>query len=200
MRTSVAIAFFAAILAAISCENLAVATNLVVNGGFETGPPMFDGWTVIDGGTGGLILDPFFPHSGTYAAEFSATHGTHDSLEQLLPTTPGMTYEVSFWLANSWGDPQDNDFSASWDGIPLVSLFNVPTSPYTQYTLSVQATGIQSALRFTGRDQPAGLDLDDVSVVAIPEPSCGSLFALGAVSLWAVIRWRRSPVTYCAEL
>lgn len=182
MRTSVAAASLAAIFAAISLQNFAVAENLVVNGGFETLPPLND-WAVIYGLTTGLGLDAF-PHSGLYSAEFYATRGTRDSLEQVLPTNPGVTYEVSFWLANFYNNPQqDNDFTVLWDGTPHVALVNVPFSPYTEYTFTVQAIGLQSALRFTGRNQPGALNLDDVSVVAIPEPSSFALAALGLLTL-----------------
>jgi len=189
MRTTLAAASFAVVLAALSLADRAVAENLVVNGGFETNPPAFDGWTVIYGGTGGLFLDSLFPHSGAFAAAFNATRGEHDSLEQLLPTTPGMIYEVSFWLTHPIDTPPDNDFTVSWDGTPFVSLVDVPPLlPYTEYTFTAQAAGLQSALRFTGRDQPAALILDDVSVVVIPEPSSSLLFALGAVALAAFRR------------
>ena len=139
MRTSVAAASLAAIFAAISLQNFAVAENLVVNGGFETLPPLND-WAVIYGLTTGLGLDAF-PHSGLYSAEFYATRGTRDSLEQVLPTNPGVTYEVSFWLANFYNNPQqDNDFTVLWDGARMLrwSMFRFRRTPSTRsrYKLS----------------------------------------------------------------
>jgi hypothetical protein len=178
----------AALLAAISLSSAALASNLVVNGGFETDPPIFDGWTVLEGITNGLWVDTLHPRSGLLDAYFSATRGTRDSLEQSIPTAPGLTYQVSFWLSNPDINVPDNDFSASWNGNPMISLVNVPMSPYTEYTFTALAVDTQSVLRFTGRDQPAALYLDDVSAVVVPEPSSKVLLAFCALSLLGALR------------
>src|SRR5262245_15667375 len=89
------------------------ATNIVVNGGFETGD--FTAWML-----SGTIVDTFVgtdqPHSGSSAATVGA-YPTDVFLTQILPTVAGASYTLSYWLQNEGGTP--NDFSVSWNGATL---------------------------------------------------------------------------------
>lgn len=80
---------------------------LVTNGGFEDGN--FDGWTT-------NISDLTVvtqPHSETYAAR--APVGTAaEYITQILATTPGQYYDVSFWLRGTGG--ATSSLMAYWDG------------------------------------------------------------------------------------
>ncbi len=186
MRTSVVAATCAAMLAAMSLENLAVAENLVLNGGFEEiwpapGEPFAD-WTVQWGFTTNL-LPIWLPHSGELAAGFSAIYHADDTLLQTIPTTPGSQYQFDFWLINEPWEPPDNDFTVAWNGVAVLTLVNASGFPYTHYTYTLLATEAQTELRFVGANWSGTFALDDVSVTLIPEPSTLVLAGLGIFAL-----------------
>jgi hypothetical protein len=98
------------------------------------------------------------------AAIGSAHASTYDDeLSQVLATTPGQTYTLSFELAHDETDSQ-NDFSVEFGGSTVFSLVNAPAFGYTLETVSVTATSSSTTLAFFGREVPAWYDLDDVSV------------------------------------
>jgi hypothetical protein len=138
-----------------------VPTELVVNGGFETGD--FTGWTVND-----PTFETFVsgnPHSGSFAAWFGAV-GQNGTISQTIATVPGNHYTFTFWLASDGGTP--NDFSASFGGVTVFSVTNDPSHGYVAHTFNVVATGASAVIQFAGRDDPGFLQLDDVSVVDPP--------------------------------
>jgi hypothetical protein len=178
----------------------ASAGNILVNGGFETGD--FTGWSQSD-----WFIDSLNPNSGVYDAStgcFGAsctTPGDPDAayLYQDLTTTPGTTYDLSFFfdsgqLATSasellvlWGDPTAPSLSTVTD------LVDVDTSgAYVEYTGTVTATSSTSQLEFLGRQDLDFYYLDDVSLTAatssVPEP--GSLLTV-LTGLVAVIVGQR---------
>ena len=67
--------------------------NLVNNGGFETGT--FAGWSQF-GDTSNSGISTTAPNSGVYKALFNPM--LEGGIEQVLPTVPGTTYDVEFWL------------------------------------------------------------------------------------------------------
>ena len=140
-------------------------TNLVVNGGFETGD--FSGWTL--GGNSGVgpfgqqtWVDGGDPKSGQYAAGLGP-YGSDGTLSEQLQTVAGQTYVVDFWLSNIGGNP--NDFTATWGNTTLLALNNAPSTNYTEYTYSVTATGSSTNLEFDFRNDPTNWNLDNISVV-----------------------------------
>ncbi len=102
-------------------------------------------------------------HSGSFSAYFGATGSADDSIMQSVPTVPNQPYQVQFWLDHSDTDSQ-NDFSASWNGSPLLSLQNASSFGWTEYTYTAMAVSGTSSLQFSGRDAPAFFYLDDISV------------------------------------
>lgn len=151
------------------------ATELVVNGGFETGD--FTGWT--DDGSSSVGTDSTAVHSGTYGVE-NGSVGSLGYLSQTLATTPGATYLLSFWL-NSPDGQTPNEFQVSWNGTVLFDETNLPALGWTNMQFVVTATSASTVLQFGFQDDPAYLGLDDVSVA----PTSGQDFnaAFGTTNL-----------------
>ena len=130
-------------------------TDLVENGGFETGD--FTGWTVtgggnsVDNGSSAGVT----PHSGSYVAEFGAV-GEIDSISQTLSTAPGASYLLSFWLNSPDGD-FPNEFQASWNGTTLFDETDLPALGWTNLQFVVTATGATTVLQFGGQMTPPTL-------------------------------------------
>jgi hypothetical protein len=162
-----------------------VRADLVVNGGFETGD--FSGWT-LSGNTGFTFVGNQ-PQSGNSAAWLGPV-GSPGFLSQDVTTTPGQTYNVSYFLASDGGTP--NLFTAMFAGQTLFSQTNIPAQGYTQYSFNVKATGTTSTLQFGFRNDPGWLRLDGVSVgsAQTPEPASLALLGTGLVAL-AAVGWRR---------
>src|SRR5215469_8815471 len=104
----------------------AVAGNLVKNCGFETGD--FSGWTATAAtSNSNFFVSTFAPHSGNFQAVFAASGPTDDSISQVLSTTAGRSFDLSFFLQVVNGAPAgEADFSASWDG---KKVFSAPITP-----------------------------------------------------------------------
>jgi hypothetical protein len=166
----------------------------VVNPGFETGD--FFGWTTIPAGSGSLFGVGGNPHTGNFAASFGGvTAGSFDMILQDLATTPGQSYTLRFWLANSGGPA--NSFQALWGGSTVVDVTNSASFDYTLFSTTVTATAATTQLKFQSYHLPAFYSLDDISVegsveeVAVaPEPS--TLMTGGtAVLISLAYAWRR---------
>ena len=107
-------------------------TNLVTNGGFETGD--LTGWTLNgnDGlyyGIPQIAVSTAHPHTGTYNAALGPV-GSDGTMTQNIPTTPGQQYTFSFWLANRGGTP--NDLKAKWNGTVEFSVTNGGKKAYAE--------------------------------------------------------------------
>jgi hypothetical protein len=152
------------------------AQNLVTNPGFETGD--FTGWDV----TGTLAyVTTDSPHTGNYAAIFGDSSPNVDSLSQTLTTQPGTWYALSFWAETPVLVPPGapNSLSVSFDGSPVVGLpGSLPDDQtYHLYSSLARASSASADLQFTLSNDFDFTGLDDVSVVAVPEPSALTLLA-----------------------
>jgi hypothetical protein len=175
----------------------AVAGNLVKNCGFETGD--FSDWTVkfAPSPFGPTLevastLEGVVPHSGNFAALFGS-FTTDDAISQVLSTTPGRAFDLSFFLENFGSITASiTDFSASWDG---KSVFNAPITafPYTQFSFVVPGHG-PDTLQFAGRGGGGAYVLDDVEVTPVPEPSTLSLFGLGLLLMGIIVHRKQLHV------
>lgn len=166
------------------------ATNLVVNGGFETGD--FTGWQTLPALTGSdFFVAPADSHAGSFAAWFSAQSNQVDTITQTFSTTPGQNYQFTFYLQNAAIDvpgAPTNYFTAAFNGTTVLSLTNMPGGGYQQYTFTNQALSTSLTIKFAGYNQTgASWNLDDVAVTplptmpVVPEPSVFSLVALGVL-------------------
>ena len=179
----------AAMAASLSFATHASAQNLVTNGDFETGD--LTAWTESPGSGDTSVTTPFdgFTPFGNDAAYFGAV-GFVDYISQTLATTAGQTYDLNFEFGSDGATP--NEFIVTWDGTTLSDQVNIPA---TGGFVDVDFTGLvastnSTTLSFGGRNDPAYLALDNVSVTAVPEPATVALF-LGAGSLGFVALRRR---------
>jgi len=167
------------------------SADLVFNGGFETGD--FTGW-IFSGNPIPGTVDTASPHSGLYAADLIAA-GSPGFMEQFLSTTPGVTYNLTYFLdvsADSTGGPVE--FMTQVSGVTVFDQTNIPPQSYTRYSFLFLATGTATDLKFGFRNDPGTLFLDDISVAPIPEPSSLWLGFLGT-ALAAIAMRRRSSAT-----
>lgn len=163
------------------------ATELVVNGGFET--DSFDGWI----GTGdadfnGVLCDQgASAHSGACSAFFGSL--SDSGLTQVIDVGgAGLTYNLSFALQADGSTP--SSFSVSFGGQTLLSLSDPALAPYTVYQFSGLTTGADMTLAFNFSSPVGYLYLDSVSVTAVPEPATLALMAGGLLVTGAAARRR----------
>src|SRR5208337_2824106 len=135
-----------AIFVVTMTSGAANATNLVVNGGFESGGTPFGNglynpvaWTLVDpsNGSGSTDNGPGYtylglsPYEGSWYFWAGAYNGTIGTLSQAITDVAGQKYDLSFELANSNnGAPANNYAAVLWNGIVLGSETNAPTSGY----------------------------------------------------------------------
>src|SRR5579871_2887389 len=178
-------------IAVLVCAPAAFAQNLVTNGSFETGD--FTGWNV--NGLEEVVTGPFYVYTGAQDGMWYSVFGNIGSdgtISQSFHDTAGAQYTFSFWL-NAVGD-SPSDFSAMWDGTTVYSATNPNTGGVWQnFTFTEVGTG-NDTITFAGRDDPAWIALDNVSVTpagggtSVPEPSSILLMGSGVLGLAGVIR------------
>ena len=130
------------------------SANLIVNGDFETGT--LAGWTTAPAATGSNFgVSALPPAHDTLGAFFSANGSDFDSISQTFATTPGASYDVSFFYQPVSPSSPDNGFRALFNGVAIYENFN-SISGFIFQTFTVQATGSLTTLEFQGRNAVLG--------------------------------------------
>jgi hypothetical protein len=116
------------------------ATNLVVNGGFETGS--FSGWVQF-GNTGFSSVQAGSLREGVFYGNFGPI-GSTGGYQQTIATTAGTSYTLSYAVQFDGG--ATSVFSASFDGTTVESVTNPPSSAFVYRTFTVVASGASTVV------------------------------------------------------
>ena len=154
--------------------NLRIGQSLVQNGGFETSD--MTGWTLV-GHTishlGSIVYNAVESTSSVYNVVHSGGFGAvlRDNqlatLTQHVPTVPGQSYLLSFWLDNpSAGTVRK--FLVKWNSATLYAVTNPPAFAWTNLHFVVSATTASSVLQFGAENDHGYFGLDDVQVTLLP--------------------------------
>ena len=159
--------------------SMAVAqSNLVVNGGFESGD--FSGWRR-SGNSVFLSVDVSGAQAGNFGL-FAGPFGSLAFLSQTLQTVPGTTYQLEYWLANFDAGP--NQFSVTWAGKAVgTPLTNAAAFGYQRHTIGgLVATSTTTTITFAFRHDPSFFALDNISVQASEIPRVTDIAMLTATT------------------
>jgi hypothetical protein len=187
----------------LSTAHRGTAANLVTNGDFETGN--LSGWTVTNAASGSNIaVRPIPPAHDTLGAAFGATGASSDSISQVLATTPGTLYDLSFFYEVGFANGllANNKIEVFFNGVsvgsPLFPQSNVNPGFLTATIPGLLATSGLTTLEFQGRNALSGQAtsgtaydyIDDVTVTAsVPEPGTNALLLMiGVLALFGIKR------------
>jgi hypothetical protein len=190
--------------------------NIVTDGSFDqtsTGDNGFAPyWSTQAASSGSFFYVDGAPPSYNGTAYFGSTGG-FDYISQSLPTTIGTTYQISYDLATSSTDPNleyQDEFVANYggtvgptqSGTTILGSPNYITGGYTfedttytetetsntEFDWNFTATSISTNLNFGSFNGPQYFFLENVSVVAVPEPSQWGFFVFLALAGFVTVR------------
>ncbi len=134
----------------------------------------------------------FKVQDGVYSAQIEGYAYGPNTLSQLIATTSGQSYTLSFWY-NAVGKSA-NGFNVTWNGATVFSVTNQMTSGFQHITANVLGSG-SDALVFTAYNDRYNTMLDNVSVSAVasavPEPATWAMMIIGFGATGVMIRASR---------
>lgn len=194
----------------------ASASPVIVNGSFEEGidPGSFttlnNGSTAITGWTvGGLGID----YIGTYweaddgVRSIDLSGNDKGSISQLLTDLiVGNTYGISFSLAGNPDGGASTKVAVVSDGGSQTSVFFFDQAGNTRedmgwVTQFFTFTAVDTSARLTfsaTQNDPYGPAIDNVALVALPEPATWGLMILGFGAIGSVLRRRGARISYAS--
>lgn len=202
-----------ALLALAAALPAQAATNLFVNGSFETptvtyqalggGSTAITGWTTVLSGVEHFNA----PANGVGAAADGVmvvdlanfTFLTGGGLEQAVATTSGQSYDVSFSAGNSLSSGRTGTgiVKVTIDGSTTRSFATAAATSATMAwavrSFSFVATGSSTLIRFWNDQNPSlyFADIDGVSVTAsVPEAQSWAMWAAGLAAIGVGVRRR----------
>jgi choice-of-anchor C domain-containing protein len=204
-RIGVALALF------VFCASPASAVPILVNGGFEQGPPPFSihdidiptgstaitGWTVTGAGID-LLEDPWDVSDGIRAIDLDGR--SPGGIEQSFATIIGGLYTVSFDLSgNPEGGSLLKQMRLSIGGFSQAFTFDstgqtIDSLVWAPMTFSFVAADSAATLAFASLSHDGsayGALIDNVQVSSVPEPSTMVLLAVGLVGVVGMRHRRR---------
>ncbi|MBK7006396.1 MAG: choice-of-anchor C family protein [Burkholderiales bacterium] len=196
-------------LALVACAAQAGATELVVNGGFESNTVLsgtFDtfynatqgltGWN-IDFNSVDLVSSNYWdPAAGVNSLDLNGAKKS--GISQILNTVAGQTYNLSFDLAGNFeGSPVIKKMSINIGPHGLYSFDTTGKSKHNMgwehYTTTFVAQSSSTALSFVSNVPGAyGSALDNISVTAVPEPETYAMLLAGLGVMGAIARRRNN--------
>jgi Concanavalin A-like lectin/glucanases superfamily/Immunoglobulin domain len=147
---------------------------ILQNGDFEFGS--FAGWDLsvgqvnvshIVGNYNGIGGSLHSPHSGLFSA-FLGHNSSFGDLSQTVPTIPGQSYLLSFFLNSSVESGSANEFAVAWDGTILFDQTSLATAGWTNLQFVVSAISDMTDLEFLFQNPTNYFILDDVTLTNLP--------------------------------
>jgi Protein of unknown function (DUF642)/PEP-CTERM motif len=213
-------AAFAAASLCLGLLTTSAHADLLVNGSFElplvpmggytnftAGSPDVVGWSIV--GIDAAVVSGSFVDSGiTFQAQEGnqwidltgvSSNSSLNGVQQTLVTTPGAQYLLTFNVGSATNGSIvfPSTIELSIDGQPRVSYTN-PATPTTsldwmQFNVGFVATGTSTSLSFYngGASNNFTSALDNVSVMAVPEPASAGLLLVGLCAVAAAARVRQ---------
>lgn len=187
--------------AAIGTPASAASSNLITNGGFETGD--YSGWTLTndespgDGtqvgfhngvGYSGEAIDgetPIDAHTGNHYFYFGNAY-SDATLSQQISTQTGQNYDFSFYI-NTLEGAKPNDLKVNFGNNQVFNQTNITTNGWTKYDFTVTANAPIMAVAFAGYNNPTNNFVDDVSVKAITDTSVKAVPEGSTTTTFAVL-------------
>ncbi len=167
------------------------------------------GWTVSDASLtwyeNGFNLQQIAisGHNGNFAVNLADGSVRTVTASQTFPTLPFQEYQVSYWVGNYSANNGPAAIIANVvDGTSnTILLSETATAPATnepstwvRFVSTFIADGTSNTISFTEINGPSYIGLDDVSVIAVPEPSTWGLALAGFAGLGYVsYRRERKP-------
>ncbi|BCW99738.1 MAG: hypothetical protein KatS3mg024_2565 [Armatimonadota bacterium] len=202
----------AALVAGIVASGTVTGANLIVNGSFEN-PQLnpnqvmllssIPGWSIEPAGSSALIEVQRVNAAGTPAADgeqyVELDSNQSSRIFQIVTTDVGQGYELSWWFSPRPGTlERDNYLGVYVDDVlvatsgPQAGLGGYQNS-WTRFSYVFTATQTSTKISFAdlGPSDSVGTYLDDVRLVAIPEPAFLQMGALVAMGLAGGLRLRR---------
>lgn len=165
------------------------------------GQTLLPGWDVLVGSINYVRFNRWQPADGSYSIDLNGERSDAYAIAQTFDTLAGQQYAVSFALAGNPDDaPSVKSLVVSAAGQSATFTFDTVSHTranmqWLTQSFTFTATGPSTTLRFDSLTSgPYGPALDNVSVVAVPEPSLISLVAAGSGLLWIKQRRRERTV------